>query len=109
MTMLIHLVRDHVPGSTDASTNGHMAVFRNGYGSGQPKIRSTVSQMYDRQSLTENSGCGDDDWTRDCSRMWSNNKGVEVLHTLVCFFRGLSASALDLLGRVVCGVPRREC
>ena len=54
-----------------------------------------------------NNGGRNDDRTRDCS-LTGRNRGVQGWHTFVCFFRGLSASTLDLLGRVVCGVPGKE-
>lgn len=107
MTVLVHLVRHHVPSGTDASTNGHLAVFCNGYGNDQPFNHSTLLPVYDRQRPTENNGRRNDDRTRDCSLM-GRNIGVQGWHTFVCFFRGLSASTLDLLGCVVCGVPTKE-
>lgn len=107
MTVLVHLVGDHVPSGTEASTNGHLAVLCNGYGNDQPLNRSTLPQTYHRQSPTENNGGRNDDRTRDCS-LTGRNRGVQRWHTFICFFRGLSASTLDLLGCVVCGVPTKE-
>lgn len=63
MTVLVHLVRDHVSSGTDASTDGHLAVLCHGYGNDQPLNRSTLSQMYDRQRSTENNGGRIDDRT----------------------------------------------
>ena len=46
--------------------------------------------------------------TSDCYRVWSN-EGADDGHTLVCFFRGLSTSTLELLRHEISGVPRGRC